>query len=119
MRQSHSISTADQKIASIRTLHQQMHNHEASPIVILDSCIGRIERLNPTLNAFITVLSDQARDEAKVVVTEIAEGRCRGPLHGIPIAIKDFYDAPAKMNWPPETTSPVTCIAPLVFAAPG
>jgi aspartyl-tRNA(Asn)/glutamyl-tRNA(Gln) amidotransferase subunit A len=95
MRQSHSISTADQKIASIRTLHQQMHNHETSPIVILDSCIGRIERLNPTLNAFITVLSDQARDEARVVVTEIAEGRCRGPLHGIPIAIKDFYDTVA------------------------
>jgi aspartyl-tRNA(Asn)/glutamyl-tRNA(Gln) amidotransferase subunit A len=95
MRLSHSISTADPKIVSIRALHQQVHNHEASPIAIVDLCIGRIEQLNPILNAFITVLSDQARDEARVVVTEIAEGRCRGPLHGIPIAIKDFYDTVA------------------------
>jgi aspartyl-tRNA(Asn)/glutamyl-tRNA(Gln) amidotransferase subunit A len=92
MMQRQSISTADQKIASIRALHQQVHNHEVSPLKIVDSCIGRIERQNLILNAFITVLPDQARDEAKVVVSEIAEGRCRGPLHGIPVAIKDFYD---------------------------
>jgi aspartyl-tRNA(Asn)/glutamyl-tRNA(Gln) amidotransferase subunit A len=92
MMQSHSTSTADQKLASIRTLHQQMHNHEVTPVEIVDACIGRIERLNPILNAFITVLPDQARDAAKGVLSEIAEGKSRGPLHGIPIAIKDFYD---------------------------
>lgn len=92
MMQVKAISTADQKIASIRALHQQVHNHEVSPIKIADSCIGRIERLNPALNAFITVLAAQARDEAKVAVSEIGTGEHRGPLHGVPVGIKDFYD---------------------------
>jgi aspartyl-tRNA(Asn)/glutamyl-tRNA(Gln) amidotransferase subunit A len=92
MRQSQSISTADQKIASIRALHQQMDNHEVSTIKVVDSCIGRMERLNPALDAFITVLAAQARDEAKVAVSEIAAGGRRGPLHGVPVGIKDFYD---------------------------
>jgi aspartyl-tRNA(Asn)/glutamyl-tRNA(Gln) amidotransferase subunit A len=92
MTPSQAVSAADQKIASIRALHQQMRNHELSPVAIVDSCIGRIERLNPNLNAFITVLADQARDEAKAAVSEIAAGGRRGPLHGVPVGIKDFYD---------------------------
>jgi len=92
MTPSQAASAADQKLAGIRALHQLVRNHEVSPIAIVDSCIGRIERLNPILNAFITVLATQALDEAKVAASEIAASGCRGSLHGVPVGIKDFYD---------------------------
>jgi aspartyl-tRNA(Asn)/glutamyl-tRNA(Gln) amidotransferase subunit A len=92
MKPSQSVEATDPKIASIRALHQLVRNKEVSPVAIVDSFISRIERLNPTLNAFITVLADQAREEAKVAVSEIASGGHRGPLHGVPVGIKDFYD---------------------------
>ena len=53
---------------------------------------GRIERLNPALNAFITVTAEQALVDARAAESEIARGRMRGPLHGIPIALKDLFD---------------------------
>jgi aspartyl-tRNA(Asn)/glutamyl-tRNA(Gln) amidotransferase subunit A len=89
---SQSVSGVDQTLTSIRVLYQQVVHHEVSLLGIVDSCISRIERLNPTLNAFTTVLSAQARDEAKVAVSEISAGGHRGLLHGVPIGIKDFYD---------------------------
>ena len=52
----------------------------------------RIERLNPRLNAFTTVLADQALGEAKLAEAEIRAARFRGPLHDIPVGIKDLYD---------------------------
>jgi aspartyl-tRNA(Asn)/glutamyl-tRNA(Gln) amidotransferase subunit A len=92
MTPSHAVPAADQKVANIRALHQLVRDHQVSPVTIVDTCISRIERLNPTLNAFITVLAEQARGEARLAVSEIAAGAPRGPLHGVPVAIKDFYD---------------------------
>ena len=63
-----------------------------SPVKIVESCLKRIEKLNPTLNAFITILGNQAIEEAKIAELEIKNGKWKGPLHGIPIGIKDFYD---------------------------
>jgi aspartyl-tRNA(Asn)/glutamyl-tRNA(Gln) amidotransferase subunit A len=54
--------------------------------------LTRVERHNPTLNAFITVTSEQARDAARQSDAELAAGQDRGPLHGIPIALKDLID---------------------------
>jgi aspartyl-tRNA(Asn)/glutamyl-tRNA(Gln) amidotransferase subunit A len=59
---------------------------------IVDACLARIEELNPRLNAFIIVLHQQAREQAREADSDIKAGRWRGPLHGIPIGIKDFYD---------------------------
>jgi aspartyl-tRNA(Asn)/glutamyl-tRNA(Gln) amidotransferase subunit A len=59
---------------------------------VVEACLKRIETLNPTLNAFITVMADDARDQAKAAETEIKAGKWRGPLHGVPVAVKDFYD---------------------------
>src|SRR5580765_6615520 len=65
---------------------------EMSPVDIVDGCLARIETLNQRLNAFITVLSDEAREHAKAAEAEIKAGKWRGPLHGVPVGVKDFYD---------------------------
>lgn len=65
---------------------------EVSPVDVVAACLKRIEDLNPKLNAFITVLADQAREQARQAEAEIKAGKRRGPLHGIPVGIKDFYD---------------------------
>jgi aspartyl-tRNA(Asn)/glutamyl-tRNA(Gln) amidotransferase subunit A len=65
---------------------------ELSPVELLDSRLQRIERLDGRLNSFIRVLADEARAAARTAEAEIAAGRCRGPLHGIPIGLKDIYE---------------------------
>ncbi|HEX9121058.1 MAG TPA: amidase [Terriglobales bacterium] len=63
-----------------------------SPVELTQACLERIERLNPALNAFITVTRDTALEQARTAEREIASGRYRGPLHGIPVALKDLID---------------------------
>jgi aspartyl-tRNA(Asn)/glutamyl-tRNA(Gln) amidotransferase subunit A len=77
---------------TIDELHEQIRTREISPVEVVDACLTRIHRLNPTLNAFITVFDDEARELAKQAEAEIKAGRWKGPLHGIPVGIKDFYD---------------------------
>ena len=77
---------------SIAHLNARLRAMEISPVVIVQACLARIDVLNPRLNAFITVLSDQAREGARQADDEIRAGRWRGPLHGVPVGIKDFYD---------------------------
>jgi aspartyl-tRNA(Asn)/glutamyl-tRNA(Gln) amidotransferase subunit A len=59
---------------------------------LLDACLREIEASNPRLNAYITVTADHARAQAEAADREIAAGRCRGALHGIPISLKDLID---------------------------
>ena len=63
-----------------------------SPVELTEACLERIERLDSAFNAFITVCRDQAMEQARVAEREIATARYRGPLHGIPIALKDLID---------------------------
>ncbi len=63
-----------------------------SPVELTRACLARIEELDPALNAFITVTAEAAREQARAAEREIARGRRRGPLHGIPIALKDLID---------------------------
>src|SRR5215831_9701384 len=65
---------------------------EISPVEITSQCLRRIETLNPQLNAFITVMAESALAEARVAEEEISRGSWRGPLHGLPIALKDLID---------------------------
>ncbi len=69
-----------------------VRRREISPIELTNECLEAIARLNPTLNAFITVTAEAAREEAQLAENEIAAGNYRGPLHGIPIALKDLID---------------------------
>ncbi len=62
-----------------------------SPVDLLEQTLQTVERLNPTLNAYITVLTTQARTAAREAEREIAAGHYRGPLHGVPISVKDLY----------------------------
>jgi aspartyl-tRNA(Asn)/glutamyl-tRNA(Gln) amidotransferase subunit A len=63
-----------------------------SPVDLTRACLDRIEALDPKLNAFITVTAASALDSAREAEKEIRRGAWRGPLHGIPIALKDLVD---------------------------
>jgi aspartyl-tRNA(Asn)/glutamyl-tRNA(Gln) amidotransferase subunit A len=78
--------------ASILDVAKSIRRQKISPVEVVEACLKRIEDLNPKLNAFITVLADLARKQARAAEAEIKAGKWRGPLHGIPIGIKDFYD---------------------------
>ncbi len=77
---------------SIAALSRRIHEQIVSPVEVVEACLKRIERLNPTLNAFITVVADDAREQVKAAEAEIKAGKWRGPLHGLPVAVKDFFD---------------------------
>lgn len=79
-------------LANISELAQQIKRKEVSPVDITQQCLRRIEELSPSLNAFITVTSESALAEARSAEEEIQRGTWRGPLHGIPIALKDLID---------------------------
>lgn len=64
-----------------------------SPVELTDELLARIARENPRLNAYYEVFETEARKDAAQAARELAEGRDRGPLHGIPVAIKDLFDA--------------------------
>jgi aspartyl-tRNA(Asn)/glutamyl-tRNA(Gln) amidotransferase subunit A len=63
-----------------------------SPVELVQAFIARIEKLNPALNAFITVTAEQALQQAREAEGEIQRGSWRGPLHGMPLALKDLID---------------------------
>ncbi|MGW0248442.1 amidase [Nocardia goodfellowii] len=73
-------------------LAQQIRSGRLSPVEITDAYLARIEAVNTDLNAYVTVLGDQARAAAKVAEQQVRQGRLRGPLHGVPIAVKDLFD---------------------------
>lgn len=78
--------------SSINELTKLIQAKKVSPVEIVHACLKRIKEFEPKLNAFITVLEDQALEQAKDTEVEIQAGKWRGSLHGIPLGIKDFYD---------------------------
>jgi aspartyl-tRNA(Asn)/glutamyl-tRNA(Gln) amidotransferase subunit A len=63
-----------------------------SPVELTQACLQRIDRYNPVVNAFITVTGESALARAREMEAELRRGKWRGPLHGIPIALKDNID---------------------------
>ncbi len=77
---------------TILELGQLLRQRSVSPVDLTRDCLARIEKLNPALNAFITVTADRALAQAHMAEAEIQRGQWRGPLHGIPLALKDLID---------------------------
>jgi len=77
---------------SIAEASQAFAARALSPVELLSSLLERIGRLDPRLHAFIRLDADAAMEAARAVEKEIAAGRKRGPLHGVPIGVKDIID---------------------------
>ena len=83
---------------SATEIADRVRRRALSPVEIVDACIARIERRNPSLNAFVFKGFDDARREARVAEDAVMSGAVLGPLHGVPSAIKDLFDF--KPGWP-------------------
>ena len=79
-------------LPTIQSLCHEIRARRISPAELTHQCLARIEKLNPRLNAFTTVLAETALDQARRAEQEIFRGKYRGPLHGIPIGLKDIID---------------------------
>jgi aspartyl-tRNA(Asn)/glutamyl-tRNA(Gln) amidotransferase subunit A len=69
-----------------------IRSRKISPVELTQACLTRIEALNGSLNAFITVTAESALADARRAESEVQHGRWLGPLHGVPIALKDLID---------------------------
>ena len=87
-----SVKQSSYQYLSIIELGELIRQRKVSPTEIVKECLTRIERLNPTLNAFITVTAEQALQQAAEAETEINNGNWKGNLHGVPVAVKDMFD---------------------------
>ncbi len=80
---------ADIPFLSATELAAQIEAKQISPVEAVEAYLARIEQVDSKLNSYITVCAEEARRGARLAATEISRGSYRGPLHGIPIAIKD------------------------------
>ncbi len=85
-------SDGDPTRLTIREAAVLIRSGELSPVDLTRAYLERIERIDPGINAYITVLADSALARAREMEQELQEGQWRGPLHGIPIALKDNID---------------------------
>lgn len=85
-------SEAELAFLSIEEAGRLLRRREISPVDLVEASLARIERGNPRVNAFLTVLAEPARRQARAAERVLRRGGARGPLYGIPIALKDnFY----------------------------
>jgi Asp-tRNA(Asn)/Glu-tRNA(Gln) amidotransferase A subunit family amidase len=78
--------------ATIVSLGEALRQRKISPVELTRSCLKNIEDLNPALNAFITMTAELALAQARTAEEEILRGNWRGPLHGVPLGVKDLID---------------------------
>src|SRR6202521_713262 len=77
---------------SIREAAELIRKKKVSPVELTKACLARIDRVNPALNAFITITAESVFEQARAAESEVMRGNWRGPLHGVPIALKDLFD---------------------------
>nr|WP_229202724.1 amidase family protein [Rhizobium rhizogenes] len=101
---------------SVLTLSAAIASGELSSEALVTECLARIARLNPTINAFSQVYEESALEEARACDREAAQGHFRGPLHGIPMGVKDLFfvdgllcqrGSKAYKNFAPKATAPI------------
>jgi aspartyl-tRNA(Asn)/glutamyl-tRNA(Gln) amidotransferase subunit A len=84
-------TTQDAVSLTLEAAAEAVRSRRLSPTKLAESCLARIEALEPRLNAFVTITAELAREQARQAEREIDEDRYRGPLHGIPVAVKDLF----------------------------
>ena len=77
---------------SLTEVSEKIRTKEVSPVDVTQSALARLEEVEPTLTAFVTTTPELALEQAKIAEQEISDGKYRGPLHGVPLAVKDLYD---------------------------
>jgi Asp-tRNA(Asn)/Glu-tRNA(Gln) amidotransferase A subunit family amidase len=83
--------SADELCAlSLSEVSALIAGREVSSVAVTEAVLARIERLDPHLNAFVTVTSEAARAEARSAEAEMDRGEYRGLFHGVPISLKDL-----------------------------
>jgi aspartyl-tRNA(Asn)/glutamyl-tRNA(Gln) amidotransferase subunit A len=86
------VTAADPGFLTVAEAASLIAAKQLSPVELTRAYLDRIERLNGTLHAYVRVLHDQALTTARMATEEISAGHYRGPLHGVPIGLKDIYD---------------------------
>ena len=76
---------------TISDLAEQIKSKQISPVAVTEELLERIDRLDSQLKSYVTVMADRAMTVARQLEEEITSGKYRGPLHGIPIAVKDLF----------------------------
>jgi len=82
----------DAEPRTITDLARALQARETTSQAVTERCLAEIAEKNPSLNAFIAVLGDESRLQAQQADREIQAGRYRGPLHGVPVSVKDLID---------------------------
>ena len=77
---------------SMREVGARLRGGEVSPVELLRACLERIEATDGRLHSFVTLTAEAAMAQARTAEAEMLRGEYRGPLHGIPFALKDLYD---------------------------
>ena len=102
---------------TIREVGEKLRRRELSPVELTGAILDRAERLDGPLNAFITLTREQALARARAAERSLLEGKDLGPLHGIPISLKDLYQtvgvkttggSKILADWVPESDATVT-----------
>ena len=97
-------------------LAAMIHGGEVSSLEVVRAVLDRIERLNPQINAYCTVVAERALVEARAADAALADGAETGPLHGVPVSIKDLVatkgirttqGSPLLKNWVPDFDAPL------------
>jgi aspartyl-tRNA(Asn)/glutamyl-tRNA(Gln) amidotransferase subunit A len=83
---------ADLATLTIKQASDLVRSRRISPVDLVNACLARVDKYQATINAYITITKDQALTEAREAEAEIRAGKWRGPLHGIPLALKDNID---------------------------
>lgn len=83
------MKSLDLEALTVGEAARQIRARRLSPVELTALYLERIQKLNPALNAYMTITEGQARQDARAAEKEIARGKYRGPLHGIPVSIKD------------------------------
>ncbi|MCZ7448241.1 amidase [Rhizobium rhizogenes] len=101
---------------SVLSLSTAIASGKLTSEALVQECLARIERLNPIINAFSRVFAEEALEEARACDREAAEGRLRGPLHGIPMGVKDLFFVEGQLcqrgsraykDFAPKATAPI------------